>query len=100
MAATNDQVLTAVSLLGRKIDALLQEAGILMSQQDNIDADVLALTGAVDTLTASAAAIVAEVAALKAANPALDLSALDAAVAGLSPAVQAIADIAPVPPAA
>ena len=34
-AATTDQVLAAVTLLGRKIDTLMQETGIIVTQQDD-----------------------------------------------------------------
>ena len=69
----------------RSLQALHLKADIIMTQQDEINADVTELTTA-------AAAIQAEIAALQTANPALDLTALKAA----ADAVAAIA----APPAA
>jgi hypothetical protein len=65
----------------RSLQLLHQKADVIMSQQDEINADVTALTTAV-------AAISAEIAALQAANPTLDLTALKSAV-------DAVAAIAP-----
>ena len=69
---------------------------IAMSQSD-VDAATAALTGAATTLTTVAADLTAaqanvatEIAALKAANPAVDTTALDAAVAGLSAPLAAL----------
>jgi outer membrane murein-binding lipoprotein Lpp len=73
-----DPVTQSLAELHAKVDAL-------MSQQDEINTDVTELQAAVT-------AIADEIAALKAANPALDLSGLEGAVA----AVQALAP----PPAA
>ena len=95
MTATLDQVLAAVQLATRKIDTLLSEAGIIMSQQDDLNADVQAIGQAVTDLGTAAAAIEAEIAALKNANPALDLSGLDSAVGSLKDAVSAVGAIAP-----
>lgn len=67
----------------RRIEKRLE---ILVSQQDEINADVTELDGAVT-------AIQAEIAALQAANPALDLTALKTAV-------DAVAGIAPPAPPA
>jgi hypothetical protein len=63
---TNAAIMRSLQLLHQKVD-------IVMSQQDDINADVTELTTAV-------AAIAAEIAALQAANPTLDLTALKAAV--------------------
>lgn len=88
MAATLDQVLAAVNSANRKLD-------VLMSQQDELNADVQAVQQAVTDLGTAATAIETEIAALKAANPALDLTALDAQVASLKTAVSGVAAIAP-----
>ena len=64
----------------RTVHTINAKADRLMSQQDEINQDVAELTAAV-------AAIAAEIDALKNANPQLDLSGLEAAVA----AVQALA---------
>jgi hypothetical protein len=68
----------------RSLQALHLKADILMTQQDEIDADVTELNTATS-------AILAEIAALQAANPSLDLTALKAA----ADAVAAIAPPAP-----
>ena len=110
-AATTDQVLAAVTLLGRKIDTLISEMGIVMTTQDDINAMVAALTDTVSTLTTETGVLTdavprieAAIAALQDANPALDLTALtdemklvSPAVARLTPAVSAVAAIAPTP---
>jgi prefoldin subunit 5 len=88
MAATLDQILNALNTINRKLD-------VLMSQQDDITADVQAVQQAVDDLGTAATAIEAEIAALKGANPALDLTGLDSAVASLKTAVSGVAAIAP-----
>lgn len=90
MTATLDQVLAAITTVSRKLD-------VIMSQQDDINADVQALDQAVTDLGTAASAIEAEIASLKAANPALDLTALDTAVGSLKTAVSGVAAIAPPP---
>jgi predicted nucleic acid-binding Zn-ribbon protein len=87
---TNRQLLQAIQILASKVD-------ILMSQQDEIGADVQAIEGAVAQLNAAASAIEAEIAALQQANPALDLSGLQQAVADLGTAASAVAAIPPAP---
>ena len=74
------QILNALWRIERRLE-------ILMSQQDEINADVTELDGAVT-------AIQAEIASLQAANPALDLTALKTAV----DAVAAIPPAAPPAP--
>ena len=68
----------------------------------SMQADVDALTTAVDKVAVDLAtaktALQAEIDALAAANPAVNLSALQAAVAPLDSAVQALAALKPVPP--
>jgi len=90
VTATLDQVLAAITTVSRKLD-------VIMSQQDDINADVQALDQAVTDLGTAASAIEAEIASLKAANPALDLTALDTAVGSLKTAVSGVAAIAPPP---
>lgn len=67
-------------------------------------ADVDALTSAVDQVSADLASaqskLQAEIDALAAANPSLDLTALQAAVAPLDSAVVALGDLTPTPPSA
>lgn len=76
----------------------------IMTDQENIDADVAAVEAVVTDEAAAVANIEAEIAALKSANPAVDLSGLDKAVADLKGAqagVDALETPAPVdvPPA-
>ena len=92
MTATLDQILAAITTVNRKLD-------VIMSQQDDITADVQAVNQAVTDLGTATTAIEAEITALKAANPAVDLTGLDAAVGSLKTAVSGVAAIAP-PPAA
>lgn len=92
MPATLDQILAAINTVNKKLD-------VLMSQQDDLNADVQAVQQAVTDLGTAATAIETEIAALKAANPALNLTALDAQVGALKTAVSGVAAIA-APPAA
>ena len=92
MTATPDQILAAITTVNRKLD-------VIMSQQDDITADVQAIGQAVTDLGTATTSIEAEITALKGANPALDLTGLDAAVGSLKTAVSGVAAIAP-PPAA
>ncbi len=81
---SNAQLLRHLMIIEEKLD-------VIMSQQDSIDADVTAISAALGDVATQTSAIAAtqqqiadEIAALKAGNPALDLSALDqlAATAG------------------
>ena len=83
---TNRQILTQLGIINQKLD-------VLMSQQDDITADVQAIAQAVTDLGTAASAIEAEIATLKAGNPALDLTGLDSAVASLKTSVSTIAAI-------
>ena len=85
---TNKQLLTQLGIINQKLD-------VLMSQQDAINADVQSIEAGVAQLGTAATAIQAEIDALKAANPALDLTGLDKAAADLTGAVSAVAAIAP-----
>ena len=100
MAVTNAQILTAVTRLASKVDVILTQIGILMSQQDDISADTAAIVQAVTDLGTAVTAVQAEIDALKNANPALDLSALDAAVGSLQPAVAGVQGLVPPAPPA
>lgn len=91
MAPGIRKVLAQLQVINEKLD-------VLMSQQDDINADVTAIEAGVAGLGTAAAAIQAEIDALKAANPALDLSGLDKAAADLNGAVSGITAIA-APPA-
>lgn len=84
---TSETILRSLQLLHQKVD-------ILTSQSDDLTADVTTIESGVAALGTAATAIQAEIAALKAANPTLDLSGLDAAAA-LTPAVAAISALAP-----
>jgi peptidoglycan hydrolase CwlO-like protein len=85
MAAGDIHLSVDLTDVTRSLAELHAKVDALMSQQDEINTDVTELQAAV-------AAIADEIAALKAANPELDLSGLETAVA----AVQALAP----PPAA
>jgi peptidoglycan hydrolase CwlO-like protein len=69
-------IFTQIADIQRVVHTINAKADKLMSQQDEINADV-------SELQAAAAAIAAEIAALENANPALDLSGLKAAVASV-----------------
>jgi len=86
----------------RDARAINLKLDVLMSQQDDITADVTTIEAGVANLGTAAAAITAEIAALKVANPALDLTGLDKAAADLTGAVTTVAALAPpaAPPAA
>lgn len=88
MVTSSAKILRSLQVINEKLD-------VIMSQQDEVNADVAQIQDGITALGAAAAAIQAEIDALKNANPALDLSALDAAAAALSPAVEAISALAP-----
>lgn len=88
MTITNLQILRSLQELHAKVD-------VIMTQQDDINADVTTIEQGVANLGTAATAIQAEIAALKAANPGLDLTALDQAAADLTGAVTAVSAIAP-----
>lgn len=87
MAGTPAVTVTNLQLL-HSLQALHAKVDILMSQQDEINADVTELDTAFNDISA-------EIAALQAANPALDLTALKAKV----DAIAAIAAPPAAPPA-
>lgn len=93
MITTPGQILAAITEANKKLD-------VIMSQQDDLAADVHAIDQAVTDLGTAASAIEAEIATLKAANPSLDLTALDSAVGSLKTAVSSVAAIPPTPASA
>ena len=88
---TGKQILAQLATINKKLD-------VIMSQQDDLNTDVQAIQQAVTDLGTAAASIEDEITALKNANPALDLSALDTAVGSLKTAVSGVSAIA-APPA-
>lgn len=88
MPATLDQILAQLQTINLKLD-------VLMSQQDDITADVTTIEAGVANLGVAATAIAAAIAALKQANPALDLTGLDKAAADLTGAVTTVTALAP-----
>lgn len=75
-----------------------QKENQIMTDQEHLDADVAAVQAVVTDLAAATQNIADEIAALKAANPAVDFTGLDAAVASLQGA-QAGVDALETPPA-
>jgi hypothetical protein len=86
---------TSNAAILRAVQALTVKVGLMSDQQAEIAADVTAIQAGVQALTVADTAIQAEIAALKAANPQLDLTALDAAAKALTPAVASITALAP-----
>lgn len=83
----------------QKLDRILNQEGTIMSNQDNINADVAAIEDVVADENSAITNIEAEIAALKTANPGLDLSGLDKAVAdakGTQAGIDALETPAPV----
>ena len=93
---TDHDLLLAIQ---RSLQLLHQKVDIVTEQQDDINADVTTIEAGVAALGTAATVIQAAIAALKAANPSLDLTGLDKAAADLTGAVTAVSAIAP-PPAA
>jgi hypothetical protein len=87
--------MTTNAAILRAVQALTAKVALMADQQAEIAADVAAIQAGVQALGVADTAIQAEIAALKAANPQLDLTALDAAAASLTPAVAAISALAP-----
>ena len=90
----------AVLRIERKLDELQGKVDAIMTQQDDLNADVQALTTALADVTTQTGNVVnlttqiqAEIAALQAGNPALDLTALDS-LAGQASQVSAALDSA------
>jgi hypothetical protein len=101
---TNRQLLAAIAIVQASndaqqasIDALHLKADALMTEQAGIDAAAQEIEADVAKENTALTAIQAEIASLQNANPALDLTGLNAAVADLDTA--AAAEQAAVPPA-
>jgi predicted negative regulator of RcsB-dependent stress response len=88
-------------VLREQLNRIERNTEAIMSEQSTTQADIDAATTAITSLTATVttvaadletakANILAEIAALQAANPAVDTSALDTAVAGLSAPLSAL----------
>jgi hypothetical protein len=84
--------------LQQQLTILTQKVDILMSQQDDLNAAAQEIEADVARENTALAAIKAEIASLQGANPALDLTSLNAAVADLDTATAA--EEAAVPPTA
>ena len=86
----------------RRYDQVLAELRnikeIVMATQEQVDALTASIAQVSQDLASSSAAIQAELDALKSANPSLDLSALEAAVAPLDDAVKAVGALTPSQP--
>jgi hypothetical protein len=85
---THQDILNAIGALNVKVNKL-------MTQQDDLNAAAQEIEADVAKQNTALAAIKAEIAALQAANPALDLSGLTAAVADLDTATAAEEAAAP-----
>lgn len=77
------QVTKDLAAIRAALGIVIEKENEIMDDQQKLDADVAVVEAVVTDLAAATANIQAEIDALKAANPALDLSALDAAVASL-----------------
>lgn len=84
--------------LYRHLHILEEKVQEIMTAQDDVNAAVTAIQAVTTDLTNAVTNIQAEIAALKAANVAVDTSALDTAVTQLQ-AVQATVDALETPPA-
>jgi cell division protein FtsB len=87
---TNRQILTAISLLAARMD-------ILMTDQDQVNAAAQQIEADVAAENTALTAIEAEIAALKAGNPAIDFTGLNQAVADLGTATAAEQAVVPPP---
>ena len=87
---THQDILNAVNALNVKVSKLMTQQDDLNAAAQEIEADVAKQNTALD-------AIKAEIAALQGANPALDLTALNAAVADLDTATAAEQAVVPPP---
>jgi len=88
----------AIADIQRTVHAIDKKADQLMTQQNELDTDVQTIEAGVANLGTAATALQDQIAALKLANPTLDLTALDKAAADVTGAVSTIAAIA-TPPA-
>jgi hypothetical protein len=80
---TNRQLLAAIAILQASVDTLQLKADAIMTEQAGIDAAAAQIQADVTAEGTALTAIEAEIAKLQAGNPALDLTGLQAAVAGL-----------------
>ena len=87
---THQDILNAIAALNVKVTKLMTQQDDLNAAAQEIEADVAKQNTALD-------AIKAEIAALQAGNPALDLTALNAAVADLDTATAAEQAVVPPP---
>jgi prefoldin subunit 5 len=87
-----DDVWAAIDALREEIEQLQEEH---MSTQADVDADTAAIAQAQNDLATSVATIQAELNALAAQNPSLNISALTGAIATLDPAAKAVGALVP-----
>jgi len=96
-----NDVMAAVESVQQTVTAHTKMLEALMSEQSHLDQSVAALRTEIDALTTAAASIATEIANLKSANPTVDFTALDQAVADLSTATDAVqANVPPETPPA
>ncbi len=97
-----DLLLSTVYALAYKIDKfhshVTKELAAMSATQADIDDKTATILADVAALGMAATNIQAEIAALKAVNPAINTTALDAAVASLGTAVTSVGAIAPAAP--
>lgn len=77
------QVSRSLARIERELGIVIDNEEQIMTDQEHVDAEVQAIGAVVTDLGAATANIQAEIDALKAAHPAVDFTALDAAVASL-----------------
>jgi hypothetical protein len=85
--------------LQQLLEVIDGKASQLLTGQADLAARVTGIAAGVDALAAAAGTIETELAALQAANPALDLTGLNTAVADLGSVVHTVTQIAPSPAA-
>jgi hypothetical protein len=85
-------IICGIDSLHARLDIM---ENLLMATQADLDAVTASLATLKDTLVADDSAIQAEIAALQSANPGLDLTGLQAAVADVSAAVDATTALVP-----
>jgi hypothetical protein len=79
------------------LQGLLKGEKRIMSQQDEINADVQQLAGYTSDMSTALTAVEAEIAALKTANPALDLTGVTSALDGVKAVHDQLAADVPAP---
>jgi hypothetical protein len=98
--ATYEQLEDVKDRLQRVWDELNERITFMeASQQGQIDAITVELTTVAGDIVNTQAKLQAEIDALSAANPGVNLSGLQGVADGLDPAVQKLAALAPTPPA-